>query len=65
MKQLYYCDPALNVECRKTACKARLQPGQRLHRCDATSKPEYAIREERGEPKKYPMPGKGDGKTVG
>jgi hypothetical protein len=54
MKQLYYCDPALNVQCGKTACKICPQLGRLLNECEATSNPEYAIRDERGEPVKYP-----------
>ena len=43
-KVLYECDPRKNTECRKTSCFKYNGP------CRRTAHPEYAVRDENGEP---------------
>ena len=48
-KRTYYlCDPKLNTECKKTTCiqnRAAIYPV-----CNCTSNPEYALKDENGDP---------------
>jgi hypothetical protein len=43
-KGRYYCDPEKNTECRKTMCFRKGGP------CKRTSNPEYAKKDENGNP---------------
>lgn len=38
---LWYCNPELNKECKKTVCKYNLNAKEKL--CEATTKKEYAL----------------------
>lgn len=38
---LWYCNPELNKECKKTVCKYNLNAEEKL--CEATSKKAYAL----------------------
>jgi hypothetical protein len=50
---LWYCNPELNTECKKTTCKYNLNANERL--CNATTKKNFALKTgEKAEVRGYP-----------
>lgn len=47
MKVLYRCDPEKNTTCRKRGCSENVN---KHFRCRCTSNPDYAVRDEKGQP---------------
>jgi len=47
LKVGYICDPAINEKCRKTSC---FMQGMKTTNCRITLNPEYAKRDQRGDP---------------